>query len=97
MGYRFRRELQDPSSGGSVSTWESAFASPKKWQLHASNDGTNWTILDEQDNREIIIGEGHYLFEIPNRTLYRHYEFTIEEAIAGTFINLTELTPSIFV
>ena len=52
---------------------------PKQWKLLASNDGTEWTILDER-SLEAHFPERHSqkIFEFDNSRLFRIYRFVFE-------------------
>ncbi len=52
---------------------------PRKWQLEGSNDGRNWTLLDEQDIVEPF-AQRHMkkTFSFENDTSFTAYRFTFE-------------------
>ncbi|MBQ7364922.1 MAG: hypothetical protein IJW46_04935, partial [Clostridia bacterium] len=62
---------------------------PKSWKFYGSNDGVNWTLLDERNNESF---EGEYLrriFDFDNTTYYAKYKLTLSGE--GDMISLSEV------
>ena len=52
---------------------------PSTWQFLGSNDGTNWTVLDRQDNYVLYDNNKSVFIEIDNGTAYTHYMLRISQ------------------
>lgn len=50
---------------------------PKNWTLNASNDGTNWEVLDTRTNELFDLRFQKRFFEINNDKAYKHYRLNI--------------------
>lgn len=54
---------------------------PSTWTFEGSNDGSNWTVLDEQRNYVLYDNQKSVLFEINNGTSYTYHRLVITQAI----------------
>ncbi len=63
---------------------------PKNWKLEGSNDGTNWTTLDEQSG---VVFANHFerkVFLIDNTTAYSHYRLNVSAYNGSNLFQLAE-------
>lgn len=63
---------------------------PKNWKLEGSQDGTNWSLLDEQTDQvfEDRFFTKTYIFE--NSTAYRFYRVSVTSVVEGGLFQLAE-------
>jgi len=64
---------------------------PKKWKVHASNNGSNWTQLDSKHNQNLTQGETFNSFPMSNTTKYRYYRLKITESTAPNWVHIAEI------
>lgn len=62
---------------------------PKAWTISASNDNSNFTVLDSQSN-QVISGGLSVLYSFNNVTSYRYYKLNITENFGLTVPRLGE-------
>jgi hypothetical protein len=67
-----------------TSSTESSQRDPKNWTLSGSNDGTNWTELDNVTGFAFSARMEERTFEIANETAYAYYRLNMEPRIGGT-------------
>lgn len=66
---------------------------PKNWTLQASNDGVNWTVLDQRQDIAFPIRFQTQTFEIEgNDTLYQYYKLDVTENAGSSIFQLAEWT-----
>jgi len=64
---------------------------PRDWTLEASNDGTNWTILDEhKDEGPFPARKYKKTFLIANKTAYTHYRLNVTKNNGGSIFQLAD-------
>ena len=65
-----------------INNADSSFTSkdyaPQDWTFEGSNDGSNWTILDKQNNYVLYSNNKSVFFKIPNVTAYEYYRLNIQ-------------------
>ncbi|MBD8840369.1 discoidin domain-containing protein [Paenibacillus sp. FSL K6-4396] len=59
-----------------ATTGSTITAAPKNWTFEGSNDGTNWTVLDKQNN-QIFAKSEKKNYEIENQISYTRYRLNI--------------------
>jgi hypothetical protein len=62
--------------------------SPKSWTFEGSNDGTNWTILDNVVNNSTF---DVLIKDIYNNIKYNYYKINISASNSGSYIYINEL------
>lgn len=65
---------------------------PKDWVLEASNDGSNWTVLDEQSNIQFTSRYQKKTFNLSNVTPYSHYRLRVTANNGASIFQLAEWT-----
>jgi hypothetical protein len=65
--------LQAPSDNGQHDDM------PAKWSFEASNNGTDWAVLDTQDGEAVWTSNEWRRFAFPNETAYTHYRLRFSE------------------
>jgi len=65
---------------------------PKNWVLEGSNDGNEWTVLDERENIEFTSRFQKRTFTFPNVTPFSHYRLRVIENNGGGIFQLDEWT-----
>lgn len=63
---------------------------PKDWTLKASNDGTNWTVLDTQSSQDFTYRYQIRDYTFSNSTPYSYYQFDITNH-SGNSLQLAEI------
>ena len=66
-----------------VSSSANSATDPRDWQLLASNDGANWTVLDSQSNQVFTRRRQARRYSVSNRTFYRFYRLNITANAGG--------------
>ncbi|WP_367390307.1 M64 family metallopeptidase [Lewinella sp. LCG006] len=64
---------------------------PKNWQFQGSNDGTNWTILDQQINQNFTSRFQRRSFVFSNNVAYQYYRLFVQENHGDIATQLQEL------
>lgn len=65
---------------------------PKSWVVEGSNDGNNWTTLDEQSNILFTTRFQKKTFTFSNATPYSHYRLRVTENNGASIFQLAEWT-----
>lgn len=63
---------------------------PKSWELQASNDGSNWTILDSQTNEDFMTKFNLIEYEFDNSQPYNYYRLNILENNGDSYMQFSE-------
>ncbi|MBZ4187348.1 DUF4998 domain-containing protein [Niabella beijingensis] len=63
---------------------------PKSWRLEASQNGTQWTVLDTQTNQLFSQRTTAYIYTINNSTAYKFYRLAITENNGNDLFQLGE-------
>ena len=63
---------------------------PKDWKLEGSNDGTNWTTLDQQSGITFANRFERKVFLIDNVTAYSHYRLNVSAYNGSNLFQLAE-------
>jgi hypothetical protein len=66
-----------------INSSANSVADPRDWQLLASNDGTNWTMLDRQTNQVFVSRRQAKRYPLRNQKLYRFYRLNITANAGG--------------
>ena len=64
---------------------------PKTWSLKASNDGTNWTVLDTRTNITAWQGSTANSYVVDNSISYTHYRLDVTENNGDVRLGIGEL------
>ncbi|OAB39102.1 hypothetical protein PMSD_03995 [Paenibacillus macquariensis subsp. defensor] len=64
---------------------------PSNWTMQGSNDGTNWTLLDTQQNIHFDQSNQKLSFPIANTTTYSYYKFDLESNNGSPIVELAEI------
>ncbi|GGB41873.1 GH92 family glycosyl hydrolase [Fictibacillus barbaricus] len=67
---------------------------PKEWSLSGSNDGKNWTKMDERANEDFSKRFQRNLYELENETKYLYYRFDITKNAGDNITQLAEIALS---
>ncbi|RIU94788.1 glycoside hydrolase family 92 protein [Oceanobacillus picturae] len=67
---------------------------PQDWELLGSNDGENWTALDNRSEQSFEDRYERKLYEFDNDTAYQYYRLNITENHGESIIQLAELAIS---
>ncbi|EFM10833.1 Carbohydrate binding family 25 [Paenibacillus curdlanolyticus YK9] len=63
---------------------------PASWTVKGSNDGTNWTLVDTQQNQTFNARYEVKTYAIPNTSLYSYYRFEFVNH-SGSILQLAEI------
>lgn len=81
-------------SGPGNENWND-LGSPTEWTIRGSNDGVNWTVIDNRSSQPISFGSS-ILYEVANPGSYSMYRMQVTRAGTGgaspTYIIIGELT-----
>ena len=76
---------------------------PNNWTFEASNDNTNWTVLETVTNNTITGGQWYISAVLANTTSYLYYRINITSTVGGTAftplimeLEMTESTNSVY-
>lgn len=72
-------------------SWRHNRYSPRNWTFEASNDGTNWTVLDTRSNQLISRGSTKREYNFTNNNYYRYYRINISAGYSSNYVNITEM------
>ena len=64
---------------------------PKRWKVEGSQDGVNWTIVDERSNEQWASFRLTRVFTNNNATAYKFYKFSILELRSGSNFQMSEV------
>lgn len=67
---------------------------PQDWELLGSNDGENWTTLDNRSDQSFEDRYERKLYEFDNDTAYQYYRLNINQNHGESIIQLAELAIS---
>ncbi|MFD1173177.1 GH92 family glycosyl hydrolase [Oceanobacillus picturae] len=67
---------------------------PQDWELLGSNDGENWTALDNRSDQSFEDRYERKLYEFENDTAYQYYRLNINQNHGESIIQLAELAIS---
>jgi hypothetical protein len=63
---------------------------PLNWRLEASNDGSNWTVLDRRENEDFRARRETRTFTFANSTPYNFYRIYVTAVNSGSLFQLSE-------
>src|SRR5699024_4282244 len=65
---------------------------PKNWEIQVSNDGNNWTTLDERTDYAVTSRQQTIIFELnqPDGKSYLYYRFLVHQTNGSGLFQLTE-------
>ncbi|MEO1712082.1 MAG: M64 family metallopeptidase, partial [Bacteroidota bacterium] len=66
-------------------------ADPSTWRIEGSQNGTDWTVLDQRSGEAFETRLQRRIFQIPNETAYAYYRLYVENNNGGGNIQLQEL------
>lgn len=74
-------------------SWNSNNNSPRNWTFEASQNGTDWTVLDTQSNQTITTGATKQEYSFTNTVYYRYYRLNISAVnhASQKWVNITEM------
>lgn len=74
-------------------SWWFSCNSPKNWTFEASNNGSNWIVLDSRSNEYIFANATKKEYSISNSGLYRYYRLNISasQCSSNNWVNITEM------
>ncbi|GAK42064.1 hypothetical protein TCA2_4556 [Paenibacillus sp. TCA20] len=92
LGFRFTKPIVINEYRMVTTRNDQMHRAPKSWRFEASNDGTNWIVLDEQENQT---GWAYLVsrdFKVDNSTAYTHYRvYCFNNNGGSSYTNIGEL------
>ena len=73
-----------------TSASDSPLRDPRDWTLEASNDGTNWTLLDTKKEQVFTTRDRKMYFDVNNQTAYYYYRLNINQNNGDENIQLAD-------
>ncbi|MBR3750522.1 MAG: GH92 family glycosyl hydrolase [Clostridia bacterium] len=71
---------------------ESATTDPMYWSFYASENGTDWTLLHEQDMVSFDTRGHEYIVDIDNTASYKYYRLRVDKASLGSTVHVNGIT-----
>ena len=71
---------------------DAASRDPINWNLQGSDDGENWTTIDERTDEDFIVRFYQRLFTFDNDVPYSHYRFNIDTVESPTIIQVADIS-----
>lgn len=89
----FQLEFYDPIVLGGytfTSANDADGRDPLNWRLEASNDGSNWTVLDTRENEDFRARRETRTFTFANSTAYNFYRVYVTAVNSGSLFQMSE-------